>query len=453
MSYQSELQRMFDLQKFGMKFGLESMTNILERLGNPQRGQKFIHLAGTNGKGSVGVMLQSVLAGAGYKIGFYTSPHLATFRERIKVLEGFDETNPAGLISEDEVLRLSARVWEATDPESPPTFFEFVTAMAFLHFKERRVDVAIIEAGLGGRLDSTNVIEPLVTAIINIALEHTEHLGGTLDLIAAEKAGIIKPGVSLVTGDLAPEAREVILKAAADKNSPALVLGRDFAVEITAFTPEGRPTISYSRNGREVSGLALGLAGPHQAENAGVALAVLDQLAELGFPVTEDQVRRGLADAVWPGRAETFPAGSWPPDGAPAKAPLLLDGAHNPAGAQALARMLDNIKRRRLHLIVGVMADKDIAGVLGPIFQMADRLYLTRPVFSRAASPGLLWDKVTAALGEPTVPTTLHQTLPGALRAAAAEAGEGDLVLLSGSLFTVGEGRAYLKNLGEVESN
>ena len=453
MSYKSELQRMFDLQKFGMKFGLESMTNILDRLGNPHLGQKFIHLAGTNGKGSVGVMVQSVLTEAGYKVGFYTSPHLATFRERIKVTGGPEESNPEGLISEDEVLRLSARVWEATDPESPPTFFEFVTAMAFLYFREKRVDAAVIEAGLGGRLDSTNVITPLVTAITNIALEHTEHLGDTLAKIAAEKAGIIKPGAPLVTGRLVPEAREVILKTAAEKNSPLLSLGRDFSVTVTGYSPEGRPVIDYVQGGRVLTGLTPGLAGPHQADNAAVALAVLSQLAERGLAATEEQIRSGLTRAVWPGRAETFPAGTWPPQGAAAKAPLLLDGAHNPAGAQALARMLETLSRRRLHLIVGVMADKDIAGVLGPIIKMADRLYLSRPAFSRAATPELLRDKIIAAFGPPEIPAGLYPTLPEALGAAADEAEEGDLVLLSGSLFTVGEGRAYLKGIDEVESN
>lgn len=445
MSYKRELQKMFDLQKFGMKFGLDGMRNILTKLGNPHQGRKFVHLAGTNGKGSVGVMLQSVLNEAGYKVGLYTSPHLVTFRERIKIGEE--------MISEEEVLSLSRRVWAVTSADSPPTFFEFVTAMAFLHFAEKQVDLAIIEAGLGGRLDSTNVIDPLATVITNVTLEHTEHLGDTVARIAAEKAGIIKPGIVLSAGNLSPEAREVILKTAEEKNSLVLLLDRNYTVETTLRDPNGRPTINYRMGPLKIDDLALGLAGPHQAENAAVAISILLYLADRGFPTTENHLRSGLLHVVWPGRAETFPAGSWPPEGSAARAPLMLDGAHNPAGAEALALMLTGLDTNRLHLIVGVMADKDIAGVLGPIYKMADRLYLTRPAFSRAASPELLREKILAAFGPPAVPMTLHSTIPEAFRAAADEAGEGDLVLLSGSLFTVGEGRAYLQGITEVESN
>ena len=473
MSYKSELQKMFDLQKFGMKFGLDSMRNILKNLGDPHLGLKCVHLAGTNGKGSVGVMLKSMLDQAGYKVGFYTSPHLGTFRERVRV--GPD------LISEDQVLALSRRVWRACDPESPPTFFEFVTAMALLHFQEQRVDLAIIEAGLGGRLDSTNVIVPLAAVITNVSLEHTEHLGGTVAKIAAEKAGVIKPGVPLIAGALAPEAREAVLKTAADQNSPVFLAGRDFTVEISALDERGRPTVSFTQGGRSIRDLKLNLAGPHQADNAALALAALAPLAGRGFAVSDRQIRDGLAQAVWPGRAETFPAGTWPPEGEKGRAPLMLDGAHNPDGARALAGLLSKMKFSRLHLIVGVMADKDIAGVLGPVYRMlgegrsnqdsaeppehhpsldgaspsrgAGRLYLSRPAFSRAASPELLLEKIRAAFGEPEVETSLHPTLPEALAAAAAEAEAGDLVLLSGSLFTVGEGRAYLTGFGEVESN
>ncbi|MDR2946569.1 MAG: bifunctional folylpolyglutamate synthase/dihydrofolate synthase [Candidatus Adiutrix sp.] len=445
MSYKNELQKMFDLQKFGMKFGLDGMKSILRNLGDPHAGLKCVHLAGTNGKGSVGVMLTAMLARAGYRVGFYTSPHLGTFRERIKIGDA--------LIGESEVLALSERVWRACDPESPPTFFEFVTAMAFLHFKESGVDVAVIEAGLGGRLDSTNVIEPLVSVITNVSLEHTEQLGDTVAKIASEKAGIIKPGVPLVTGKLAAEAEDVIRATAAEKRSPVLAAGRDFTAEITAFDEQGRPTINFTQGSRALRDLKLNLAGPHQADNAAAALAALAPLAGRGFTVGEAQIRDGLAQAVWPGRAENFAAGTWPPEGAPGRAPLILDGAHNPDGARALGELLSKMRYGRLHLIVGVMADKDIAGVLGPVYAKADRLYLSRPVFKRAASPELLLEKIRAAFGEPTVKTTLHPDLPGALAAAAAEAEAGDLALLSGSLFTVGEGRAYLTGFGEVESN
>lgn len=456
MSYKNELKKMFDLQKFGMKFGLDSMRSILQNLDNPHQGTNFVHLAGTNGKGSVGTMVAAMLTApgaepqgsqgaTGLKVGFYTSPHLTTFRERIKI--------NGQMISEEEVLIYSGKVWQACDPSSPPTFFEFVTALAFLYFKEKKVDLAVIEAGLGGRLDSTNVITPLVSVITSISLEHTEHLGDTLSKIALEKAGIVKAQKPVVVGPLPTEALDVVLAAAAGNESPALVFGRDFSVEVVSYDECGRPTLNFTGREAKFSHLKVNLAGPHQADNAAIALAVIGLLAKSGFKVGEEQIRQGLAQATWPGRAETFPAGAWPPPDFKGRAPLLLDGAHNPDGARALAAMLGRLDFQRLHLIVGVMADKDIAGVLAPIYNLAKRLYLTRPLFSRAATPELLLEKVKIAFGEPQMPTTLHPGLPEALAAAAAEAETGDLVLLSGSLFTVGEGRAYLTGQGEVESN
>jgi len=445
MTYQKEIQRLFDLQKFGMKFGLENMRTLLTRLGDPQRGLKLVHLAGTNGKGSVGIMLKSGLDEAGYRTGFYTSPHLMTFRERIVV--GPD------LISAADVLRLCGRIWPLVDQKSPPTFFEFVTALAFLYFQEQGVEVAVIEAGLGGRLDSTNVIEPLAAAITNVTLDHTEHLGDTISAIAAEKAGVIKPGRPLVTGRLSPEAEAVISRAAAEKNSPWLALGRDFEAVAAGRDEAGRALLRFTQAGEVWDDLPLNLAGAHQIENAAVALALGRLLLTQGFKLRAEHFRSGLARAVWPGRTETWPPAAWPPTGPRARAPLLVDGAHNPAGALALAGHLADLPKRRLHLLVGVMADKDITSVLGPLLPLVDRLYLTRPRFSRAASPELLRDKITAALGPPSAPTTLHPDLEGAFQAAASEAEPEDLVVLSGSLFTVGESLAYLRGLGPVESN
>lgn len=445
MPYKEGVRKLFELQKFGMKFGLDNMRDILRKLGNPQEGLKLVHVAGTNGKGSVAVTLTSILTAAGHKTGLYTSPHLITFRERIRV---GDEC-----LSEGDVLRLIGQVEAVTDPASPPTFFEFVTAMAFLYFKERGVDLAVIEAGLGGRLDSTNVITPLVSVITNIALEHTQQLGDTLAKIGFEKAGIIKPGVPVVTGDVAPEAAAVIAAAARERHSPLWRLGREFTATTVAMDDRGRPTFDFRRGETAYGALAVALCGPHQADNAALAVATLPILAGKGFPVTEAQLRAGLARVRWPGRAEFMEPGQWPPEGPKAVAPLLMDGAHNPAGAASLAKTLAHVKRRRLLLVVGVMADKDIAGVLAPVLPLAQRLYLTRPLFQRAADPELLLEKIRGAFGEPPMPFSLHHELPEAIKAAAAEAQAGDLVVLSGSLFTVGEGRAYLLEAGDVESN
>ncbi|MDR1487868.1 MAG: bifunctional folylpolyglutamate synthase/dihydrofolate synthase [Deltaproteobacteria bacterium] len=470
-TYQEIIGRLFDLQKFGMKFGLESMKSILNRLGNPEKDQRYIHLAGTNGKGSTAAMLAEILKRSGYKTGLYTSPHLVTFRERIQI--------NGRLISENDVADLSAEVWEAINPKSPPTFFEFVTAMAFLYFKRQAVDMAVIETGLGGRLDSTNVIIPLVSAITNIGLEHTEQLGPTISDIAYEKAGIIKPGALFVGGRLCKDALAVIEKKLKDNNvSQALFLDRDYrAIETTksetkksethkndahqnqsANSPGASSltlkhlTINYQSSRWAFDNIILNLSATYQIDNAAMAIAIAESIDSLGVKIINQAVYEGLANTSWPGRAESFAPHSWPMDKS-AKAPLLLDGAHNPAGAAALAEFLSVTSKKRLHLILGVMADKDIGGVLGPILPLADRLYLTRPTYSRAATPQMLLDKLTSCFGSPSCPTELYPTLPEAVAAAASLAEPEDLVLISGSLFTVGEARAHLMGIDSVETN
>ncbi|MDR1657640.1 MAG: bifunctional folylpolyglutamate synthase/dihydrofolate synthase [Deltaproteobacteria bacterium] len=443
-SYPEILARMFELQKFGIKLGLDSMLKILNRLGNPHIGGKYVHIAGTNGKGSTASMLAQILKEAGLTVGLYTSPHLVSFQERI-LIDGQK-------ITEDQVACLAAEVWEGTDPDSPPTFFEFVTAMAILHFQRQEVDLAIMETGLGGRLDSTNVITPLLSAVTNVSLEHTEQLGNTISQIASEKAGIIKPGVPFVGGRLKGTALEVIKgKLAQCSVTKGLILDQDYQIVVSAGQC-GRPTFDYHGPAWELQGLTPALAGSYQADNAAMAVAMAETLISLGYRIESKAVHDGLSRASWPGRAETFLPGTWPPDGQ-SKAPLLLDGAHNPAGASALADLLVSLPRRRLHLIVGVMADKDIVGVLGPILPQADRLYLTRPRYHRAASPELLLERLTNAFGPPVCATGLYETLPQAIDTAAREASPQDLVVVSGSLFTVGEARAYLTGAPVVEPN
>jgi dihydrofolate synthase/folylpolyglutamate synthase len=361
---------------------------------------------------------------------------------------------------EDEVERLAGQVWKACDPDKPPTFFEFVSAMAFLRFRAEKTDINVMEAGLGGRLDSTNVIRPLAAAITNISLEHTEHLGGTVAEIAGEKAGIIKPGASFAAGRLVPEAMAVIEARLGGLGVRGRFLGRDFDATEVSADGAGRPVFDYRGPLWNFKGLRPGLAGPYQADNAALAVALLEQLSELpagvwggaGFRVTEGHVRKGLMEVSWPGRGETFGPGAWPP-GRTGRAPLLLDGAHNPAGAESLALFLKSRPRKTLHLIVGVMADKDVAGVLGPVLAEADRLYLTRPVYARAASPEALLERIRSASGEPRIPWKLYRELPEAIEAAAGAADPDDLVVVSGSLFTVGEARAYLTGESAVESN
>ncbi|MDR2367027.1 MAG: bifunctional folylpolyglutamate synthase/dihydrofolate synthase [Deltaproteobacteria bacterium] len=449
-NYRQNIAKLFDLQKFGMKFGLDSMTRILENLGNPHEGLRFIHVAGTNGKGSTAAMLAEGLKRSGYRTGLYTSPHLVTFRERIQI--------DGEYIEEGDVVALTAEVWPATDPKYPPTFFEFVTAMAFSHFRRKKVDLAVIETGLGGRLDSTNVIRPLVSAITNVSLEHTEHLGTTVEEIAHEKAGVIKSGIPFVGGRLTPKVMGIVTKTTRELGCPSeLILGRDYQVSVAAPArgnpwPGAAQAMDYSGPGWDLKSVPLALTGPYQADNGAMALALAETLAGLGLPLDPGTVAQGLGSVSWPGRAETFAPGAWPPDKS-AVAPLILDGAHNPDGALALATLLKNAPRRKLHLVVGVMADKDIAGVLAPVLALADRLYLTRPAYHRAADPEFLLARLTGALGPLKCPYGLYPSIPAALAAVAREATAGDLAVVSGSLFTVGETRAYLTGAQEPESN
>ncbi|MDR2142362.1 MAG: bifunctional folylpolyglutamate synthase/dihydrofolate synthase [Deltaproteobacteria bacterium] len=448
MSYRQTLSRLFDLQKFGIKVGLESMRRLLAALGNPEAGLRLAHIAGTNGKGSTAAFLAAIAQAAGYRVGLYTSPHLVTFRERIQ-LNGI-------MITEAETLDLFQRVWAVIDESQPPTFFEFVTAMAFLYFQAQAPDLAIIETGLGGRLDSTNVINPLITAITNISLEHTEYLGTTLTAIATEKAGIIKKGAPLVGGRLEGEPLRVIKARLAAVGAPGKLLGEAYQVTRQAIGQGGvrpaGPVFHYQGPQWNLSDLAPRLAGPYQVENAGQAVALAESLTQLGFDLQPAAVQAGLQKARWPGRAERLNPGDWPPDHS-GRAPLVLDGAHNPGGAQAFGAFLAQAAAERVHLIVGVMADKDVSGVLSPLIPLASRLYLTRPEYARAATPEELRDRLIAALGPLPVPAELCPNLPAALQAAAAAAGPRDLVVVSGSLFTVGETLAYLNGEPVVESN
>jgi dihydrofolate synthase/folylpolyglutamate synthase len=443
MGYKETIIKVFDLQKFGMKFGLDSMKSILKKLGNPDSGGKYIHLAGTNGKGSTAAMVSSILREAGFSVGLFTSPHLVTFKERIQI--------SGVLVTEEEVVELAEEVWQATDKDNPPTFFEFVGAMAFLYFKKHKVDIAVIETGLGGRLDSTNVIVPLVTAITNISLEHTEHLGNTIEEIAFEKAGIIKPKVPFVGGRLCRGALEVIRKRLLEVGARGKFFEKDYFLEVLG-QQDGFPIIDYKGPLWSLSSLSLGLVGEYQADNAALALAILEELQGLGFKVTETHLRAGLSKVNWPGRGEIFPPQSWPSDHR-GVAPLILDGAHNPDGAEAFGNFLRHTKKKKLHLIVGVMADKDIKGVLTPIIDQADSLYLTRPEYFRAASPELLLEKIRLSFGEPKNLVGLYPLISEALIAASVNSGPEDLVVVSGSLFTVGEARAYLLGEKTVESN
>ncbi len=405
----------YDLQKFGIKFGLSSTARLLARLGNPQERCRYVHVAGTNGKGSVAAMLSRILTLAGYPVGFYSSPHLIHFHERFR----FRDAD----IDDAAVLNLINRVKAVVDPVEPPTFFEFVTAMAFLYYAEREADPVILETGMGGRLDATNIIEPLLCIITNIALDHREFLGTSLAAIAAEKAGIIKPGVPVVTG-VAQRTALVPIRAAAEALGCRLWRrGPDFRTR-----GQGRGQFRYEGLETTLTGLRTNLLGRHQFQNAALALAAVELLQQQGFHLPEAVIRQGLGEVRWPGRLEL----------AAQQPRLILDGAHNPAAAATLAQALRrDLTYRRLILVLGIMADKDIKGILRRLLPLADVAIFSRPRYDRAADPEVLQTAAAYLPGE----TYIHGDLAAAIQQARGLAEEDDLIVVTGSLFTIGEAR------------
>ena len=446
--YRNSLDYLFGLQRFGIKLGLSNITALLRHLANPHQGLPAVHIAGSNGKGSTAAFLTSILRQAGYRVGLYTSPHLIDFTERIQV-NGVP-------IAEERVVRLTDRIrdvvgdmeksgelWPDSSISSLPqdfdpkkatlTFFEFTTALAFVYFQEERVDLAVLETGMGGRLDATNVIDPLLGLISPISLEHQQYLGKTLIQVAGEKAGIIKPGRPLLTTARQPRVVALLEEKCREVQAPFYVHGRDFRGRKT-----GTRLMDFRGRNHRWNDLRLGLAGSHQVLNASLSLAAAEVLLEKGFPLEEDHLRNGLAETEWPGRLERV--GDSPP--------VLLDGAHNPGAARVLKQALEEeFTRRHLILVLGVMGDKEIPKIMRKLVPLADLLILTRPHMERAASLELLrkhaspWKKPTLEIGD----------VGGALEKAMGEAGREDLVVVTGSLYTVGEARAYLIRKGLIQ--
>lgn len=444
VSYRQALDWLHGLGRFGIKPGLERVAALLERLGNPQESLNFVHIAGTNGKGSTAAMTAAALEAGGYRVGLYTSPYLESFTNRISV-NGLDiqPQELAGLAGE---LRLLVEEIAADPSLGQPTEFEVITALALTFFARRRPDLVVLETGLGGRLDATNVVLPLVTIITNISLDHTEILGDTIEAIAREKAGIIKAGVPLVTASADPRALELFAGFCRQRQAPAYrVLGPDEAGTGAAgqlqgpwqgcssfggrtAAPDGQ-RFSYRGLKRQLDGLFIPLRGAYQPANAAAALTALELLAERGFPVDEGALRRALAGVRWPGRLELL-----------RRRPLLvIDGAHNPDSMAQLAGSLgEYFDYRRLILVLGVMSDKDRRAMLEPLLPLASLVVLTAPALERAARPEQLAATVSELYSGPLL---LEPSVPRAVEAALSRCSPEDMVLVTGSLYTVSEAR------------
>ncbi len=390
------------LQPLAIRFGLERVERALDALGRPDRAYAALHVAGTNGKGSACAMAAAALAAAGHRVGLYTSPHLVSFSERIQVAGvPIDDAALAALV--DDIRR--ACPWHEAGGEGERlTYFEFATLAGLLHFARCGVDAAVVEVGLGGRFDATNAIVPRVTAVARIGLDHTQLLGDTVEQIAFEKAGIFKPGIpAVVHARQPPGALETLRAEALRKGAPFVVAPPDW---------EG----------------PVALAGPHQRGNAGLAAAALRELARAGIAVPEEAIARGIATARWPGRLEQVEG-------------VLLDGAHNPDGAAALAAALPALfPGRRVELVFGVLSDKDHAGMLDALTGVVRRLHVVAPATPRAR-PAAEVAALAAARG---LDADAHTSVRDALGCARRAAADGALVAVAGSLYLVGEARALL---------
>ena len=423
MTYEHALAYFESLGKFGIQLGLARIEALLERLGHPERRFRSVHVTGTNGKGSTTAMIAAILNEAGIRTGMYTSPHLIDYPERLQLC-GSDISRQAFADVIDRT-KAAADAMIADGLESP-TEFEVLTAAAFLWFAREQAELVVVEVGLGGLLDSTNVILPDLAVITNVTLEHTDRCGDTVEEIALHKAGIIKPGVSVVTG--AAGAALTVIEAAAKRNGSACeLLGRDFAVtgsrvdrvrQIFELRVGQTPPESYS----------IRLLGNHQTENAALAVRVCQLLAQRDERLTPAVIRDGLAKAVWPGRFEIF-----------AGAPLLiLDGAHNPDGIRTLRQTLDEVfPDRAIVFLFGVLADKNHAEMAPTMFRRCDRAVVVRPHSDRAAAA----EDIAREIIEYVAAVKNGGTIGEGLELAKEWAGPDGIVCAAGSLYMIGEVR------------
>ncbi len=441
MTYKEILAHLDALQMHKIKLGLEAMQSFLEKVDRPESRLKFVHIAGTNGKGSVCASLAEILGRAGYRVGVYTSPHLSSVRERFRIGSEY--------ISEEAFARIGTRICKVLGEEQI-TYFEFTTALGLLWFAESNVDLVLLETGMGGRLDATNVVTPLVSVIVSVSVDHEAYLGNTLTEIAGEKAGIIKPGVPVVSGAIHPEVAPVIEAVAKERNSEVLSLGQEFDYTVLpdkSWVWTGNKTFGN----RKISGLRCYRPSLVQQENDSLSIAALHLLHDRGFEVSEQQIREGLANVKWPGRMEYFEQDYSPATSAEAGKRMkhlryLLDGAHNTGGVNNLARTLaDNFKRKKLIGVWGAMVDKDLSTTLGLIAPLVDELILTQPSGDRSATP----EQIYAILDtEQQKKASCVAIVSEAVRAAEEIAAEEDLIVVGGSLYLVGAVRHLL--LGDL---
>jgi dihydrofolate synthase/folylpolyglutamate synthase len=414
---------MYGLRRFGIKLGLSTIQQILAGLGNPQNRFFSIHVAGTNGKGSVASFLAAILKASGYKVGLYTSPHLVRFNERISVNDQ--------QISDENVVSAYRAVTDIHCGDREPTFFEYTTAMALYEFDRQAVDWAVVETGMGGRLDATNVLQPVISIITNVSLEHQGYLGKTIAEIAREKGGIIKRNIPVVTAVSQPSAISVLESLASEQASSLFRLKKDFRVRRNTDR-----TFSYYGLDHVWRGITTSLPGSHQVENAALVLAACELLTRNDPKISLAHIQTGLDNTRWPGRLEVVSEHPM----------IILDGAHNLNAAKELAKYLKTeLKGRRITLIIGILEDKPYAAILEYLLPACARVILTSPKIDRALPVDTLYPIAAAIQSDVQRIPDVSEAIAFAARNAKPE----EVICVAGSLYVVGEAKAYLSSSKE----
>ena len=431
MDYKESLSYLESLNVFGSKLGLSRIERLTELLGHPERRYRTVHVTGTNGKGSVSAMTAAILTESGFRTGLYTSPHLTSYTERF-VIDG-EQASEADFAAAISAAKEAAETMLAEGLEQP-TEFEVLTAAAFYYFAEKHVDYAVIEVGLGGLLDSTNVITPEVAVVTNVAMEHADRCGGTLEGVAHHKAGIIKAGVPVVT---AAEGMtlDVVRRKAEEEGADIFVLGEDFAV-LPMKQAAGMIEFSSELLGIRAAHYALALGGAYQRRNAALAVMAAELLAGTHPSITHENIAAALRSAAWPGRFERFTL-----DGKR----IILDGAHNPAGAAALRESLDAAFADEARvLLIGILEDKDYRSMLKTLLRAGDRVVVTPPMSFRAGDP----ENLARAAREITADVEVVENAQAALERALSLTDERHILCAAGSLYLIGNLRCLLLERG-----
>ncbi len=413
--YNDTVTFLCSLERFGILLGLENITYLLEQLGNPQKKFPAIHVAGSNGKGSTSAFIFGILREAGYNAALYTSPHLNDFRERIRV--------NGSLISKEALIEITERIRRIYSRERT-TFFEFTTAVAFDYIAQIKPDIAVIEVGLGGRLDATNTIEPLVTVITDISREHEDYLGTGIAAVATEKAGVIKSRIPLITGAARSEARRVIIEAASNKSAPVREFGRNFSAKKT-----GASAFSYTSDKLHLDEVHLQMPGSHQMKNAALAIAVIEELRDQGYEISELAIENGIRKTVFPGRFEILQKR---PD-------IIIDGAHTPEGMRLLKSTFKRLyPGAKPLLLLGMLKDKSYQRLIDIIAPIAREVVCVPPQGTRALDP----DELAQLIRNKGISVTSAQEITEGLQIILKKADKNDVVLAAGSLYMIGPVRS-----------